>query len=81
MFYVEILLLLEYRTTNLLSQSNFSGLSMFPNKHSPVTKFHNHIPWLNASKHAINSASMVEVATSFCLTLFHEMTLPTNKKM
>jgi len=40
----ELLLLLEYRTTNLLSQSNFSGLSMFPNMHSLVAKFCHHIP-------------------------------------
>ena len=40
----ELLLLLEYRTVDLLSQHNFCGLSMFPNIHSSVTKFHNHIP-------------------------------------
>ena len=40
----ELLLLLEYKTIDLFSQYNFSGLSMFPNIHSSVTKFHNHIP-------------------------------------
>ena len=77
----ELLLLLEYKTIDLFSQYNFSGLSMFPNICSPMTKFCNHIPWLDALKHAINFTSIVEVATSVCLTLFHEMAPPANEKM
>jgi len=43
------LLLLEYITADLLSQYNFSGLSIPLRMRSPVTKFHSHNPWLDAS--------------------------------
>jgi len=41
---VELLLLLEYNTTDFLSQYNLSGLSMPSAIFSPVTKFLSHIP-------------------------------------
>ena len=37
--FVELLLLLEYNTIDLLSQNNLSGLSMPSKIRSPVTKF------------------------------------------
>jgi hypothetical protein len=46
-----------------------------------MTKFRNHIPWFDASKHAINSAAMVEDAIIDCLALFQEMTPLANIKM
>ena len=41
--FVELLLLLEYNTADLLLQNNLSGLSTSSIIHSPVTKFHSHI--------------------------------------
>ena len=41
---VELLLLLEYNTTDLLLQYNLNGLLMLSTIFSPVTKFLSHIP-------------------------------------
>ena len=78
---VELLLLLEYNTTDLLSQYNLSGLSMPFTIFSPVTKFLSHIPWLDASEHATNSAVMVDEAVRVCLTMRQETAPPANIKM
>ena len=74
--FTELLLLLEYSVVELLSQNILSGLSIVSTMRSPVTKFRSHIPWLDASKHAINSAAMVEEAMSVCLALFQEIGPP-----
>lgn len=60
----EFLLFLEYNSADLLSQLIFNSLSMPSTIRNPTIKFHGYIPWFNASKEAINSASMVEEATS-----------------
>lgn len=57
---VELMLLLEYMTTGLLSQYNLCGLSIPSIICILVTRFLNQIPWLDASKHAINSVVMVD---------------------
>ncbi|CAL0309363.1 unnamed protein product [Lupinus luteus] len=41
--FVELLLLLENNTTDLLSQYNFSGLSIPSTFRSPMTKFLSHV--------------------------------------
>jgi len=46
-----------------------------------VIKFHSHISWLDASKQAMNSATMVEEAMIVCLTDFQEIDLSANIKM
>lgn len=40
----ELMLLLKYRTAELLSQYNFSGLFTLFKIYSPMTKFRSHIP-------------------------------------
>jgi len=42
-----------------------------------VTKFHSHILWLDASKQATNSVTMVEEATRVYLADFQEIAPPT----
>ena len=44
----ELLLLLEYKTADLLSQYNFSGLLISLRMRSLVIKFGSHNPWLDA---------------------------------
>jgi hypothetical protein len=77
----ELLLLLEYSTAELLSQYNFSDNLIVSIIHSPVIKFLSHIPWFDASKHAINSAAMMEEAIIDCFALLQEIAPPANIKI
>ena len=74
----ELRLLFAYSTAELLSQYNFSGLSIDSTIRSLVTKLRSHTPWFDASWHATNSAAIVEDATSDYLALFHEIAPPAN---
>ena len=51
---------------------------MLSTTRKPVTKFLSHIPWLDASKQAMNSAAMVEEAMRVCLADFQEIAHPVN---
>jgi hypothetical protein len=73
----ELMLLLEYNTAELLSQYNLIVFII----RSPVTKFFSHIPWFDASKHAINLAVMVEEPIMDCFALLQEIAPPSNIKI
>jgi len=60
---VELLLLLEYNTTELLSQQIFNGHLMFVAIGKLMTKFSSHIIWFDASKQDINSTIMVKTVS------------------
>jgi hypothetical protein len=77
----ELLLLLEYNTAELLSQYNLSGNLIVFIIRSPVIKFFSHIPWFDASKHAINLAAMVEELIMDCFALLQEIAPPSNIKI
>jgi hypothetical protein len=77
----ELLLLLEYKTAELLSQYNLSGNLIVSTIRNPVTKFLSHIPWFDDSKHAMNSAAMVEEAIIDCFELLQEIAPPANIKI
>lgn len=77
---LELQLLLEYNIAELLSQYNFSGLSISTLR-IPVTKFCNHIPRFDASKHATNYVAIMKEVTKGCLKLFHEIGHPATRKM
>jgi hypothetical protein len=49
--------------------------------HSPVTKFLSHIPWFDASKHAMNFAAMMEETIMDYFALLQEIAPPSNIKI
>lgn len=75
---VKLLLLLEYGTTDLLSQNNLSSPSIFSSTRNLVTMFINQISWLDALKHVKNYVSMVDEAIRVYLALRQETTLSSN---
>jgi hypothetical protein len=77
----ELLLLLEYNTAELLSQYNLSSNLIVSIIRSPVIKFVSHIPWFDASKHAMNLAGMVEETIMDCFALLQEIVSPANIKI
>jgi hypothetical protein len=77
----ELLLLLEYSTAKLLSQYNLSGNLIVSTIRNHVIKFLSHIPWFDASKHAMNSVVMVEEAIMDCLALLQVIAPPANIKI
>jgi hypothetical protein len=77
----ELLSSLEYSTAELLSQYNLSGNLIVSTIRSPVIKFLSHISWFDVSKHAMNSAAMVEEAIMDCFALLQEIALSANIKI
>ena len=76
---LEYLPFLEKKTTEVLSQYIFSGLAIESTTPRPEIKFRNHKVWLITSKHAANSASIVDKAIMDCFTLFHEIAPPAKR--
>lgn len=70
---IELLLLLDYKTVDLLLQYNLCGMSISFTICSPVTRFVIQIPWLDASKHIINFSAMMDEVIRVCLTLRQEI--------
>ena len=75
---LEYLSFLEKNTAAELSQYILSGLETESTIPSPEIKFRNHNSWTMVSKHATNSASIVDEAMIVCFALFYYIAPPTN---
>ncbi|KAJ1281993.1 hypothetical protein BS78_03G015900 [Paspalum vaginatum] len=56
-----------------------SGLSILSVILKPGTNFFSHIACPVASKHAMNSAYIIDDVTTNCLAIFHDITPPASK--